>query len=76
MICSPARWICLRTMSKSKSWFRPVPCVACRRDYYPSVMRECPVKPGNMVCMYCCGKCKRRAAAGTGWDCKAFVKGE
>lgn len=47
-------------------------CEACHRRYYDSVIRECPKKPGHYICMYCCGKCKRRTVEESGFGCKAF----
>lgn len=37
-----------------------VKCEACGNEFYESVVRECPKKPGHWICLYCCGKCKRR----------------
>ena len=51
-----------------------IKCEACGRRYYDSVIRECPKKPGHYICMYCCGKCKRRTVEEPGFGCKAFDK--
>ena len=50
-----------------------VKCVACGREMYESTIRDCPVKPGNKVCLYCCRRCGRsyKGPAGT-WGCRAF----
>lgn len=48
-----------------------IKCEACGNRYYDSVVRECPKKPGHFICMYCCGKCKRRYAKNTSFGCKA-----
>ena len=50
-----------------------IKCVACGNKFYESLIRDCPVKPGNPVCLYCCRKCKRsyKGMAGT-WGCRAF----
>lgn len=50
-------------------------CEGCFKRYYASVIRECPRKPGHYICMYCCGKCKRRYAAEPGYGCTAFDEG-
>ncbi len=48
-------------------------CEACNRKFYESVVRECPMKAGHFICLYCCHKCKRQyKGEWVGWGCMAF----
>ena len=48
-------------------------CECCNREYYESVIRECPKKLGHYICLYCCHRCKRQyKGEWTGWGCLAF----
>ena len=47
-------------------------CEACHERYQDCVVRECPKKPGHMICLYCCRRCKRSYKAYVGWGCIAF----
>lgn len=49
-------------------------CECCNREFYESVIRECPKKLGHYICLYCCRKCKRsyRDSMGGIYGCKAF----
>ena len=52
-----------------------IECEACGRKFYESVVRVCPKKDGeHWICLYCCGKCKRRYRADGGglFGCRAF----
>ena len=49
-----------------------IKCEACNRNFYESVVRECPLKKGHYICQYCCRRCKRSYAKGTGRGCKAW----
>lgn len=51
-------------------------CQRCGKQYYDSLIRECPKEPGLKYCMYCCGSCSEAFRDGSGWGCRGYERGE
>ena len=49
-------------------------CGGCGRNWHDSLVRECPLEPGRMSCMYCCGECAQSYRDGSGWGCRQFSR--
>ena len=49
-------------------------CGLCGRQFYESLLRECPERKGRRICMYCCGGCRAAFRDGSGWRCREFQR--
>ena len=48
-------------------------CGYCGRQWYESLLRECPER-GRKICLYCCRHCRHSFRDMAGWGCRKISR--